>query len=118
MTKICDNDIITMHRGDSLEFSFEVDLGTSIDYAKYMLQDGDSVYFGVMEPHEPFENGLIRKTYDKSSQNESGSIKITIDSTDTENLLPGTYYYEIKLKISASSEIKTLKSRTKFLILE
>ena len=46
-----------------------------------------------------FENALVRKKYTKENLNEDNNVLISFNSEDTENLLPGKYFYEVKAVI-------------------
>ena len=97
MFLVSDNNIITMQRGDCGAMTIEINLGDNINPDIYQLTSNDKVYFGVMEPLAPFENSLIKKTYTLLDLNLDDTLTITLDPKDTEYLLPGTYYYEVKL---------------------
>ena len=143
MFSISPNGIITMSKGDSWKTSIFINLGTVLEPAAYNLKDGDYVYFGVMEPNQPFNDALICKRLDVndrtpttqgSSQDEDGDgyadgcVDIYFKSGDTEHVLPGVYYYEVKLLRPVEDEgaiargitesIDTIVPRTKFIILD
>lgn len=123
------NGIITMNRGDSWNTEIYVNVGTSLQPEPCVLGDEDYIYFGVMEPNQPFEFALIRKRFGKDDAGESGAgfYKIWFTSKDTVALLPGTYYYEVKVKRVVRDEdsgeiveekIDTIIPKTKFVIYE
>lgn len=143
MFSISPNGIITMTRGDSWTTSIFINIGTELCPIGYDLKEGDYVYFGVMEPNQPFNDALVCKkmTYkDKTpitSVNDvdinkdgyiDGFVTLTFGIKDTEYLLPGTYYYEVKLLRPISDQnliekgyteqIDTIVPKTKFIILE
>ena len=92
--------MITMNRGDSWQTEIFVNIGTELQPIGYHLDEGEYVYFGVMEPNQPFEHALIRKRIDMSSASEdmpTGYYNIGFEVEDTEFLMPGHYYYEVKL---------------------
>ena len=91
--------IIRMSRGDSVEFPVTIYDGTSVNRVKYDLAPEDELYFGLMEPNMRFEDALIRKKCDYRYINDEGDIIIYLDPQDTEYLLPGLYYYQIKVRI-------------------
>lgn len=91
------SNIIVMTRGDTYRFDVTVFDEADIT-ARYDFIDKDRIYFGIMHPHQKFEDALIRKAYDGSIAKTSGRITITIQPEDTEYLEPGVYYYAIKLK--------------------
>ena len=127
------NGMIVMTRADTWETSIFVNIGTKIDPVAYELKDEDILYFGVMEPNQPFDDALICKKITKkdiaheddekeSSAEMPGYYNIKFKSEDTEYLLPGLYYYEIKLlrpgQDGESDKIDTIVRKTKFIIME
>ena len=101
--------IIVLNRGDSYPFTFYIEDPNSQD-GIYRLKDDDAVYLGIMDPHQLFENALVRKKY-------------TAEDMD---LYPGIYYYAIKLhKLSPArpelnepeiDQVSTVINKTKFII--
>lgn len=134
MFDITRNGIITMNRGDTWNTEIFVNLGTTLDPQPGTLGPNDFIYFGVMEPNQPFDFALVRKRYDESdaAKDEEGHVKqgfykIRFDVEDTEKLLPGTYYYEVKLLREELDDeqvptgkylVDTIIPRTKFVIYE
>lgn len=142
MLNISPNGIISMSKGDSWKTSIFINLGTALEPAAYNIKEGDYLYFGVMEPNQSFKDALICKKLgfndrtpvpQGSSQDEDedgykdGYVDIYFKSEDTEHILPGVYYYEIKLLRPVEDEgaiakgitesIDTIVPRTKFIIL-
>lgn len=89
---------------------------------RYVLQDQDVLYFGVMQPNKPFEKSIILKTYTAADCNSDGSITIRLDPEDTRYLFPGEYYYSIKLNRIKESidldKVYTIIPKTKFMIID
>ena len=44
------NGIIYLMRGDSYSFPLSINLGTAFTPELYYLQEGDALYFGLMQP--------------------------------------------------------------------
>ena len=125
--------IIKMNRGDTYEFNLTIDDEGS-ENGKYLLQGNDAVYFGLMEPNSAFEQSLVKKIYTEEDCDKDGNIFITIEPEDTEHLLPGVYYYSIKLEVDHSIKLEvdhengetyesihkviTVINKTKFVILD
>lgn len=113
--------IISTARGDTCRIDINVCCGELVGaYHMFEVGDGDSLYFGVMAPHEPFERSLIKKTFHKGDLKD-GILTITLAPEDTEDLIPGTYYYSLKLRKRAQGkpdEIYTVLERTKLFISE
>lgn len=97
MFNIAFNGIITVNRGDSFKFPLTINFGSSLEPATYGLQKHDKVYFAVMEPNQPFEAALIKKVF-TSDDCKNGCVEISFRPQDTECVLPGKYYYQIKLQ--------------------
>lgn len=108
------------------------------------LDPNQELYFGVMEPNQPFEFAIIKKKYDYQnppqyvSAEELGTclckqytffefngcaIKIDIEPEDTVNLIPGKYFYQIKIKTNdpdnpSKYKVETVVDKTPFYIME
>ena len=117
--------IIKMNRGDTYEFNLTIDDEGS-ENGKYILQGNDTVYFGLMEPNSAFEQSLVKKIYTEEDRDKDGNIFITIEPEDTEHLLPGVYYYSVKLEVDHENgetyesihKVITVINKTKFIILD
>lgn len=126
MIDLSRNGIIEVNRGDSFELPLFINQGTDITPIRYNMKDSNSeVYVGVMEPNQPFERAIIRKKYTKDDVNENGDIVIKFSSNDTVCLLPGKYYYQIKIKLYNNYDnnkedynINTVVPMTQFIIVE
>ena len=75
-----------------------------------------------MDPHQPFENAIVKKRYTKEDCDEMGNLFIRFNPEDTLDLLPGVYYYSIKLHKMTDNdeehidEVITIINKTKFII--
>ena len=123
MFNIAYNGIITVNRGDSFTFPIFLNKGTNIQPEKYELDDKCYIYFAVMEPNQPFENALIRKKYTINDIDEAGNVIIKFRPQDTQCVLPGKYYYQLKLQKFNSDDLEdydvdTIVEKTLFFILE
>ena len=119
------NGIITMNRGDTFYMPVFINRGNKINPIRYTITSKDKVYFALEEYNQPFEVALLRKVFDTNNLNEDGDVVIEFPSEDTQHLLPGEYYYEIKLRHVENEGqqdeqefIDTIVSRRKFIILE
>lgn len=125
MPIISSNKIITMHRGDSILIPIDLNIGTGVDPISYEMTEKDVLYFALLEPNQPWEEALIKRafTYDDWILNHEQVI-IHLSTEDSENLVPGTYYYQAKLYIDEDStqngqeSVATVVPRTKVYILE
>lgn len=106
MVNISPNGIITMNKGDTFDTEIFLNLGTPLFPKQYILKDNDAVYLGVMEPNQSFENAIIRKKYTKDDLDLDNNVKVVFKSSDTSNLIPGLYYYEVKLKYTDNNQEK------------
>lgn len=95
MTK---NNMIILNRGDTYEFDLTIDDDTSSD-GRYHIQGDDAIYFGIMDPHQPFENALVKKKFTIDNADANGNLTIVIEPEDTLDLLPGVYYYSVKIHL-------------------
>lgn len=115
--------IIQINRGDTFEFDFTINDETASD-GRYILKNDDVLYFGIMDPHQPFENALVKKRFTKDDCDAAGNLTITIRPEDTIDLVPGIYYYCIKLhKLQDTEEdyidqVLTIIPKTKFVIFD
>lgn len=120
MVYISNNGFVKLTRGDTLDFPLFINEGTGCEPIRYYIKNHPeaSVYFGVMEPNQPFEIALIRKSYDSNSEvNENGDLVIHLAPEDTLNVLPGKYYYSVKVDFG-NGNVETIIPRTDFLITE
>ena len=116
------NGIITMNRGDTFYMPLLINVGSKVDPTYYAITENDSIYFALEEYNQPFEYALVRKKFTLDDVNDDDNVIIKLESQDTEKLLPGDYYYEIKLchtSLNGREEfIDTIVPRRKFIILE
>lgn len=123
MFNISYNGIITVNRGDSFVLPLVLNVGTNIDPVNYQMTEKSIVYFGVMEPNEPFENALIKKKCTIKDVDKDGCILIRFKPQDTQCVLPGKYYYQVKLQTFNSNDpedydVDTVIDKKQFFILE
>ena len=95
MTK---NNMIVLNRGDTYEFDLTIDDDTSVD-GRYHIQGDDTIYFGIMDPHQSFEEALVKKRFTTDDADSNGNLSIVIEPEDTLDLLPGLYYYSVKIHL-------------------
>ena len=126
MIDLSRNGIIEVNRGDSFELPLFINQGTDITPIRYNMKNSNSeVYVGVMEPNQPFERAIVRKKYTKNDVNGNGDIVVKFTSNDTACLLPGKYYYQVKIKLyndydnnKEDCDINTIVPMTQFIIIE
>lgn len=102
MYQISPNNMIALNRGDSFIVPLFINQGSKRNPIRYNLNTHKdfSLYLGVMEPNQKFEDAVIRKkwTYDTGMINQYGDLMICLTPDDTALLCPGKYFYEIKMK--------------------
>jgi hypothetical protein len=123
MFNISYNGIITVNRGDSFRMPLVLNVGTKLDPKRFELTENCYVYIGVMEPNQPFENALIRKTLTYKDVNSKGDLIVKFSPQDTQCVLPGKYYYQVKLQVLNPDdpddyEVHTIIDKTQFFVLE
>lgn len=123
MYSISQNNMICLTRGDTFIAPLFINQGTKMVPIRYNLNNHPSatLYLGITEPNQPFEEAVIRKIYSKvltpNAINKNGDVQVELKSTDTECLLPGRYYCEIKIQFT-SGRIDTVVPKTEFQIVE
>jgi len=123
MFDVTNNNIITISRGDVAETSLYINLGTELEPLNYELDENDRVYLGIMEPNQPFELALVKKVFTKEDFDfENHCLNIIFKSEDTEFLVPGNYYYEIKLfrpsaVLGGIDKVDTVVSKRRFIVI-
>lgn len=119
MVCISSNGIIQMRRGDTWTLNLKLDLGTKMYPRPYTLQEGEYLYFGVMEANTAFKDALICKKLSKDDliDGTENEYKLEFVTKDTECVLPGTYFYETKL-LRSGDRIDTVIPKTKFILLD
>ena len=90
--------IVSMNRGDTYTLYVDAFLDVYQD-EEYTLTDNDAIYFGLMDPNQHFEDALVRKKLTAADlEDPQGPFPITLEPEDTVDLMPGRYYYMVKLK--------------------
>lgn len=122
MFKISSNGIITVNRGDSFELPISLQTGDVMNPVNYTLQQGDVIYLGIMEPNQPFETAIVRKKFEYNQLDENNNIYIRFWPNDTVCLLPGKYYYQVKIQTydveNNKWDVETVIDKTLFYIQE
>ncbi len=118
MLDVSKNGIITLNRGDVFSLNVTVNAGSVLEPVIYPMEEGDKLYFALMEPRQPFEHALVRKVFTKEDQDEYGDVLMNFKAEDTEYLVPGKYYYTVKLFRAAGELVDTIISKTQFIIID
>lgn len=118
MLDVSKNGIITLNRGDVFSLNVSVNAGSVLEPVIYPMEEGDKLYFALMEPKQPFERALIRKVFTMEDQDEEGNVLMNFSATDTEFLVPGKYYYTVKLFRNDGDLVDTIISKTQFIIID
>lgn len=111
------NHVITITRGDTISLAISLYEGVFPDTReKLVIDEGDIIFFGLMFPHQHFECAIIKKEFDYKNFDDDGDFVLELEPLDTMKLIPGTYYYELKLLKAEDDSIKTLIPKSKFII--
>lgn len=116
MLTISNNNIIRVIRGDSFTLNFRDFVVNTLE-PDCTLHPGDSLYFGLMEPNKPFECALIRKKVTNDTESDMESVFMEFSPEMTERIMPGVYYYSVKIE-RANGKVETLVKKTKFYIID
>lgn len=112
---------ISLSRGDTATIEVLVNQGTALDPIRYVINGNDEVYFGLMEPNQPFEHAILKKKLTVADL-KGDDLFVTLNPKDTRCLLPGLYYYQIKLKVFNPNlgdyAVNTIIPKTRFYIEE
>lgn len=98
MVDLSINGIIRLQRGDSCKFPIFLNKGSEICPMRYKLGENDQLYFALTEPNQPFECALLKKVLTYRDCNPLGDVVLKLTPEDTEHILPGKYFYEIKAR--------------------
>ena len=122
------NNIIVINRGDTYEFDLTI-ADEASETGRYILKEDDTLYFGIMDPGQPFEFALVKKKFTVDDTDTAGNLTIVIEPEDTLDLLPGKYYYSVKLHLNHTEynsetnkfikqidKVVTVINKTKFII--
>lgn len=120
MFRVSSTKIIEITRGDSFMYPLFINVGTEMCPERYLLKDGDVVYFAVMEPNQKFEDAILKKVYTAADEETpDGDLIINLNSEDTQHLHSGKYYYTVKVKFSDSElPVQTIIENREFWILD
>ena len=114
------NQIIKLVVGDTLNLHLFINQNTKVNPVRYNIEQNDTVYFRVMKYWHDFGNAVVEKVYtSESDKDEQGNLIVHLESEDTEDLLPGTYFYCIKLVHTENDEdiVDTIMPNTFFYLM-
>lgn len=113
-----ENGIIELMRGDTLVMPVYINIGTKLCPKYRPLTSNERLYFALMEPNQAFEDAVLKKVIDFTSDTDSnGNPLLRLNPSDTERLLVGKYYYMIKLRTVdtfGQEVVRTIVSPTLF----
>ena len=109
--------IMALNRGDTMRIPMFINAGNKLKMVRYILSYDDKVCLSICEPDQPFERGILRKVFTKDDLNSNGDVMVNISSRETEDLVPGLYYMEIKILLT-NGNTATILPRRKFYINE
>ena len=102
-------------RGDSKTLTYTIYSEDNFCKNLYELVEGDELYFALLEPNQCWEEAILKKELTVTPG--SSNIEVQFKPNDTMCLMPGLYYYQIKLRLS-NGEVHTLNPRTSLWIQE
>lgn len=109
MFVLIEDNYLKMNRGDTYILPLVINEGTKLDFKQYQMRQLDKIYVGIMEYGQSFEDAIIRKVITISSQMDRyGHPLLILNPRDTEYLLTGKYFIEIKLVQSEFNEADTI----------
>lgn len=113
---------IKINKGDVFKVPLFIDCSDDIFTSiRLPFKEGDEIYFYIIEPNTSLRLPLLKQTYTKDDINENGDIVLNFTEKDTDWIIPGVYYYEIKLKKASNeyfdSELITIVKRRKFIVM-
>ena len=104
MLTISQDGIIALSRGDSCTIPLFINSGSAAVPVRFQLSENPDavVYLSIMEPNHYFEQGFIKKLYNKNNWvlNENGDLLVEFTPKDTMYVVPGKYFYEIKIDLT------------------
>lgn len=104
-----EDNYLKMNRGDSYILPLVINEGTKLDFKQYQLRQFDKIYVGIMEYNQSFEDAIIRKVITITSPTDRyGHPLLKLSPKDTEYLVTGKYFIEIKLVQSDFNEGETV----------
>ena len=107
---IIENQNIKISRGDYAEICFNL---KNKDGSEYKLSSGQKVKFGVK-----FNTNNKQELISKTLRNAGESfIVVVLEKTDTENLIFGRYFYDIRIT-DTDGKINTPMMKANFDVLE
>ena len=121
MIDVNQNNRITLTIVDSFSVPLFLNKGTDLKPLRYKLHETDKVYLAIMEANQTFENAIVKKVYTYLDANENGDIEISIEHDDTRCLVPGKYFYQIKMLYTddkGKQQVNTVIQKTEFWIEE
>ena len=110
------NNIVELNRGDYFACPLFINLGDKFRPKQYVLRPKDKVYVSIAEPNQVWEDSLIKKVFTRRDFDKRKNIIIELLPEETENVMPGRYYLEIKLV--SGEKVFTVLKKTQFWIVE
>ena len=128
MLDISNNNIITMTRGDTQTIPLYIFTDNSkLTHYAFFPNINDKIFFAITEANQKFEDAIVKKIYYYNDVDKAtGRIDVKMESYDTQYLVPGTYYYTVKLLRKSPWEdedddrgtVETVLDKTKFVLVD
>lgn len=104
-------------RGDSFEFSIELQDDNRLSPTPYYPTETELLYVGIMEPNQSFESALVKKVLNNTDIDTAGNRIFSLTADETERIQVGKYYIQIKLFNTQTNVVKTVLKPTVFNII-
>ena len=102
--------ITSLNRGDTALFTLFINSGSDLLPIEYELNEKDTIYIAIEEPNQPFEHAIVKKVVNNANtiKDNNGNFIIELTPTDTQCLMSGLYYYEIKLRQYRENQFRNM----------
>ena len=120
MLNVDPNGIVTVSKGDTFSLTLFINAGSDLRPIRYDMKEADYLYFAIEEPNQLFEQAAVMKRIQNPKLDDHNNIIINFESSDTYNLCPGDYFYEIIGRFQEEDgtySIITIIEKTPFVII-
>jgi hypothetical protein len=95
---------LTVYKGDDKDFNLTL---TDGDNNTPINITGDTIWFTVKENETDADPGVLQKEITSHTSPTTGQTTISLSNSDTGNLTPAEYYYDIQ-RVTAAAKVQTL----------
>ena len=99
MFEVDTNNIVAVTRGDTFKAPLFINKGTDLKPIRYVLNDKDELYLGVMQTNQYFEDAILKKKFTNKNLDENWISDLTIRDAierlnDREKLILNKRFFE------------------------